>query len=721
MVLRTIASRTMLPVWAVMLAVSLAGSAPGQAPAGKTEKEREQLAILRAAAPEGDKSAEGNKALACKMLAIHGSADAVPDLAALLANERLSSWARIALEAIPDPAAGAALRDAAAKLTGRQLVGVIHSLGVRRDAAAVAMLATKLDDGEAAVASAAAYALGMVGDGPATAALRRALPRAQGPARSAVAEGLVHCAERLLAAGKAADATAIYDEVRTADVPRQRKIEATRGAILARGEAGVPLLVEQIRSPDEKSFRLGLTVARELPAGATDRALAEELGKLPPPRAALLVTALADRPKSTDLATLVKAAGAGPREVRAAALTALGQVGNPAAVGTLLAGVTDADADLAAAARAALAELRGAEVDAAIRGRLEKADPALLAVLLELVGQRRIDAVPAAIAAVEHPDLKVRTAALKALGETVDIERLGVLVQQTVKPRNDAEGAAALAALQAASVRMPDREGCAAKLAGALAAAPPAMQVKILEILGGVGGTKALETIATAARSDREEMQDAASRLLGEWMTADAAPVLLDLTKSAPGDKYQNRAMRGYIRIARQFDLPLEQRLEMCRKAWGAARQPAEQKMVLDVLRRYPAPAGLDMAVTAHGAEGLAAEARQAAASIAQKLGELPAESWKRLEGLGLTKRKVEIQKAEYGSGDRKKDVTDTLRKHTGSTVVIVLPDPSFNKVFAGDPAPGAPKQLVIRYLIDGRPGEVTLAEDQAIELVEPK
>ena len=41
--------------------------------------------------------------------------------------------------------------------------------------------------------------------------------------------------------------------------------------------------------------------------------------------------------------------------------------------------------------------------------------------------------------------------------------------------------------------------------------------------------------------------------LLGEWMTVDAAPVLLDLAKTAPEEKYQIRALRGYIRLARQF------------------------------------------------------------------------------------------------------------------------------------------------------------------------
>ena len=51
------------------------------------------------------------KALACKQLAIYGAKDAVPALAPLLSDPELASWARIALEAIPGPAADAALRE----------------------------------------------------------------------------------------------------------------------------------------------------------------------------------------------------------------------------------------------------------------------------------------------------------------------------------------------------------------------------------------------------------------------------------------------------------------------------------------------------------------------------------------------------------------------------------------------------------------------------------
>jgi len=63
-----------------------------------------------------------------------------PALVALLPDEKLNLYARFALEAIPDPAVDDALREAAARLQGRQLVGVINSLGKRKDAKALDLL-----------------------------------------------------------------------------------------------------------------------------------------------------------------------------------------------------------------------------------------------------------------------------------------------------------------------------------------------------------------------------------------------------------------------------------------------------------------------------------------------------------------------------------------------------------------------------------------------------
>ncbi len=89
----------------------------------------------------------GEKALACKRLAIYGSPACVPEVAKLLSDKQLASWARITLEAVPGDASKAALREAATKLDGELLVGVINSIGVLRDAEAVELLTGKLKDG----------------------------------------------------------------------------------------------------------------------------------------------------------------------------------------------------------------------------------------------------------------------------------------------------------------------------------------------------------------------------------------------------------------------------------------------------------------------------------------------------------------------------------------------------------------------------------------------
>ncbi len=137
------------------------------------ESQSKLIAVLQSDAPAAD------KAIACKRLAVIGTKDAVPALAALLPDKELASWARIALEAIPGPEADDALRASLGKLQGRLLVGAINSIGVRRDAKAVDALASRLKDADAEVASAAAIALGRIGNAPAAKALELSLVGAE--------------------------------------------------------------------------------------------------------------------------------------------------------------------------------------------------------------------------------------------------------------------------------------------------------------------------------------------------------------------------------------------------------------------------------------------------------------------------------------------------------------------------------------------------------------
>ncbi len=600
--------------FAVLVSVLLVGTTFAQSTSTKSEKEL--IAVLKSDASDADKG------LACKNLSVYGSDECVPEVAKLLSNEKLSSWARITLEAIPGAAADEALRKAAESVQGRQLVGVLNSIGVRRDAKAVDLLAGRIGDKDADVASAAAVALGRIGNTTATEPLRKALASAPAGVKSAVAEGLVLCAERLLANNNAGEAAKIYDEVRKADVPRQRMLEATRGAILARGNDGIPLLVEQLRSNDKNLFQIALGTAREIPGNEIDKALAGALDGAFPERAALIITAMADRPKTVDLAAIKKAAGGSAKPVRLAAITALGRVGDASCVAPLLDIAVESDADVAKKAKESLADLPGDAVDKEIATRLSQAQGKTYPVLIELVGQRRIDAIPALTKALDSSDRTVRTAALTALGNTVPDKYLSVLITQVVSPKDSETVPVAQVALKTAAVRMPDRDACASELAAALNRAPLETKKVLLDILLDVGGAKALQAVAAAAKSNDPALQDKGSDVLGKWMTIDAAPVLLDLAKS--GGRYENRAFKGYLRVARQFAASHEQRVQMCQTALDSTRQPAEQKLVLDVLKAYPSVDALKLAVKLTQNPDLKSDATAAAQAISEKLPKTP-------------------------------------------------------------------------------------------------
>lgn len=595
-----------------LVAIALASTVSAQNQAAAPKKESELIAILRSDKPEGE------KALACKHLSVYGTNEAVPELAKLLSNERLASWARIALEAIPGATVDESLRKAAESLQGRLLVGVINSIGVRRDAGAVGLLSGRLEDKDAEVASAAAVALGRVGNAAAAERLAGMLAGAPAAVRSAIAEGCVLCAERFLADGKSPEAVKLYDQVRKADVLRPRMLEATRGAILARGEQGIPLLVEQLRSTDKGLFQIALGTAREFPGRQVDKALASELDSAAPERVALILLAMADRKETVELAAILKAAGRGPTAVRIAASEALGRVGNATCVAQLLTNAMEADAELAQTAKDSLVALPGAAVDQEIVARLEKAEGKAYPLLVELVGERRIDAVPALLKALNHSDRAVRNAALTAMGHTAPAKYLSVLITQVVAPTSASDAEVPQNSLKTAAVRMPDREACATELAAALDRAPLSAKTVLLEILGAVGGTKALAAVSAAAKGTDATLQDVGSRLLGEWRTIDAAPALLSLAKG--GGKFQTRALRGYIGIAQKFTMSEQERVEMCANALEAAKQPAEQKLVLDVLKRYPNLEMFKLAIKAMQIPGLKEDAGAAAVAISQKV-----------------------------------------------------------------------------------------------------
>jgi HEAT repeat protein len=195
----------------------------------RDDLEQRLLAALRSDIPRDAKD------YVCRKLAIVGSAASVPTLAALLPEANHSHMARFALERIPAPEAGQALRDALSKVTGDLQIGVLSSIGARRDAAAVSRLGELLKDNNAAVGRAAAIALGDIGNVEAVSMLQASVPSASA-SNPAVNDALLTCAEALLAGNQQADALTIYKRLAGDGQNRLVRLAATRGMLACMGK-----------------------------------------------------------------------------------------------------------------------------------------------------------------------------------------------------------------------------------------------------------------------------------------------------------------------------------------------------------------------------------------------------------------------------------------------------------------------------------------------------
>jgi HEAT repeat protein len=542
-------------MWCAVLVVAASTVALGQGSTATADnqdpKEREAklIAVLQSDAPPAE------KAITCKRLSVYGSSAAVPALAPLLLDKDLSSWARIALEVIPGPVADEALRNALTKAEGRLLVGVINSIAVRRDAQAVSGLVAKLKDSDPDVASAAAVALGRIGGDPAAQTLEQSLAEVPAVVRPAVAEGCILCAEKSLAEGKSAEAVKLYDTIRRASLPKQKLLEATRGAILARGSAGISLLVEQLESADKAQVGIGLRTARELPGRDVTEALAAEMNRLSLDRRPLLLLALADRTDAAVLPVVVMAARNGPKGVRLAALDVLMRLGNVSCVPALLEAATESDAQVAQAALLTLAHLPGTDVDTDLLARLPQASGKTREVLLQLAGERQLEGALGAIqASIEDADAGVRGAAVQAvgaLGAEPQAADLVKLLQKTQNPRDRANIEKALASISG-------RTGatCVPCLLPLMQSGDASLRTIGLRVLVIAGGPDALAAVKSALEDKDETVQDEAARRLSAWPTnwpgdTAAAEVLLSLAKSGKNMLHQVLGLRGYLEYVR--------------------------------------------------------------------------------------------------------------------------------------------------------------------------
>ncbi len=559
---------------------------------------------------------------ACRQLAITGTRESVALLAALLSDEEHSHMARYALETIADPAVDAALREALDQLKGRPLVGVIGSLGVRRDARAVEALAKKLKDSDDLVAVAAARALGKIGTPQSIQALLAALPETADTRQLAFCEGLLRGAEALAGQGGRELSVAIYDRLAAlGEAPHQVRTAAVRGAILARQREGVALLRKQLRNEDYLLFAAAVRTSLELPGAEVTRALTAEVANLSADRQILVIWALGRRGEAGGVATLANLAKTGEKAVRLAAIRTLPEIGNAAALKSLAGLLADSDREIAQAAQEGLASLTIPEADAAVEKMFDSQDVQARLTAIDLMGRRRMaSAVPALLEAATGAEAQVRPAALRKLGELGTPAKLDSVLDLAGRLREPADLDALEQAINDICAKAAKPESCADPVISRIRQSATAQKSLLLRVLGSLGGATALKTVREAAADANADLHATAIRVLGAWKTADAAPDLLQFAKNAASDSDKTLCLRAFLGMAANPDLPADQRLAMCRQAVDMAQATDQKKLLLGALGGIPKLESLALIIPCLDNAETKEEASTAIVSVANPL-----------------------------------------------------------------------------------------------------
>lgn len=559
------------------------------------------------------------KEFACRQLLVVGTGRAVPKLEGLLTDPALSHIARYTLGRIEGPEAEAALCRALGKTSGKLQVGILGTLASRRCRNALPEIVKLLAAPDAAVAEAAAAALGDLGGPEAVRALDAARPAASEQLRLRIDDALLACADRALAEGRPTEAAALYEKLHAADRAPQVRLGALRGLAQSRGAQAAGLLVAAIRGDDSRVRAAAIGFAQSVEGLEMTRLLVGLLPSLDPGGQRPLLRALGERGDPAAGPAVAAATQSQDEAVRLAALDALGGVGGAAAVELLARVAATGAAGEQNAARASLLRLRGSDIDGIMLRTLPAADPKVQVELIRALARRKAAAALGELFALaRHNDSAVRREAMAALGALAGEPDLASLVALAVQPKEAGDRAQAEAAVAAAFERVRDRGKRAGPLLAALAAAPVEAQPTLLRLLVLAGTPEALGAVRAAIGSEDAAVRDAAVRALADWPDPAAAEDLLELARTAPLPAHKVLALRGYVRVAGLSADPIA----MYARALQLASRVEDRKLVLAAFGSASSAEALELVEKHLGDEAVQAEAGLSAVQIAARLRE---------------------------------------------------------------------------------------------------
>ncbi|MFO8012152.1 MAG: HEAT repeat domain-containing protein [Phycisphaerae bacterium] len=548
------------------------------------------------------------KAIACRMLQQVGTEACIPAVSKLLGDEILSHYARLVLERLKTAKADAAMRGALAGAPDQVKIGLLGSLGERRDTEAVPAVAALARSAKPAVAEAAIGALGEIGGKEAAEALGSLKP--DDVLVPAQMRAMVDCASTL----PAAEAAALSEMVLVGPYSPAR-IAALRALASANPAKAAPRIAAAIKGDDVGLRKGALGIVADTEGEGLTVAMVDLLDDLPADRKAGLVRALGNRGDRKALEPLTNLITSAADALRDAAITAVAKLGDAGTVPVLLK-MADTDV-LRGRVAEAISRMTAEGVDEALARALD--DAGLRKAAIHAAVARGTDAaVPGLLKLVASDDAAMRKDAWAGVAALATAEHMDGVMKALVAATDEAGRAQAADAVRKIIGRVADKAACFEVIAGTYDRVPDATKAVILGLGSASGDAEALKLERQALASNNKELRGQAVRALAAWPNATAAQDLLRLAKGAEQKADRLLALRGYIRLAgmKEADLSGARRIEMLETAMDLADRPQEKKQVVSSLQNVKGIEALNMLKQYMDDPALQAEAEMAAANL---------------------------------------------------------------------------------------------------------
>lgn len=533
-----------------------------------------------------------NKGFVIQLLQNAGDDNAVEALSGYLTDAYLSEKAARALAHIGTDAAGDALVGALPDATGVAEINIINALGFMAYIPAEQSILAKATAADANLRKVTLYALSRIGGTVAASALSDAAYTADyvyEPTEATAA--YINYLHRRIDLGDAKTAGKMASRL-FKNTKSARQVHAHIAALdlltEINKEKQVNQLLKAVKENDPVYRNAALDLLVPYLDNRTSSRLARTASRADEQVQIDILRYMGEHQQAAALPIVQKALYADSANVRVAAVKAIHQLDNEAAVDELIALLAENDDKTRAAIREVLLISKNKQVPQTVAEALATTRNGDVQVLLiDVLGHRGAgESMPVIFDIIKsNVSDDVKAAAYASLPKVARPDDLNELLDLLIAA-DDRHIAHVQDAVVVAVDRGADRAGQIQQVISRFQRSDLDAQIDFFPVLAGIGGETALALVSDYAGGDNAALRRAATSALASWTGEEALPELVMLSRKKIMDTAQlDEVINGLVRVIGIADVPVEQKVLYLRDAFDVAQTGGQRKTILRALQ----------------------------------------------------------------------------------------------------------------------------------------